>query len=134
MNYFKDNLRYLRMSRGLILEELGAVIGKGKSQISQYESGINEPPMSIARQLARYFNLTLDELFERDIRPNNSSPPPRPPERPPQEGENTEGPITESRGVARAEPLPQNKGDDLKEMRKQMLDMMLKIESLDSAG
>ena len=77
-NYFSENLRYLRQLKGFTLVECGDIFDLGKSQISLYENGKSYPPIPIARKICNYFNLSLSELFEMDLRPSappNGSPP-----------------------------------------------------------
>jgi transcriptional regulator with XRE-family HTH domain len=74
-NYFAENLRYLRQLKGLNLVELGEAFDLGKSQISLYENAKSYPPMPLARKISKFFGLTLDQLFESDVRPQEPSPP-----------------------------------------------------------
>jgi transcriptional regulator with XRE-family HTH domain len=68
-NFFAENLRYKRQVKGMNLVELGEVFELGKSQISLYENGKSYPPMSVARKICKYFGVSLDEMFESDMRP-----------------------------------------------------------------
>jgi transcriptional regulator with XRE-family HTH domain len=67
INYFKANFKYLRRNIGLTQTEIGAHLGIGKSQVSEYENGSSLPLMPMARKMARFFEVSLDELFESDL-------------------------------------------------------------------
>jgi transcriptional regulator with XRE-family HTH domain len=132
LDLLPSNILFERMRLKLTQRALAKELGfKGVGTVTFWESGKFEPPLATFLKLCKFFGRTPNEMLTSDLR--TLSPPPHPPERPPS-GENTEGVLQESGGVARAAPLPQNKGDDLKEMRRQMLDIMIKIESMDSTG
>ncbi len=61
-NRFKDILRELRMEKGLGQVELAAAIGVSKGVISLWENGLREPGMYSLMKLARFFNVSMDEL------------------------------------------------------------------------
>jgi transcriptional regulator with XRE-family HTH domain len=62
-NIFGERLKVLRKEKGLSLEEIGNVIGAGKSLIHAYEQGKSEPGMRASYKLARFFNVSLDWLI-----------------------------------------------------------------------
>ena len=65
MNYenkFKENLKELRLEKGLGQVELAKEIGVSKGVISLWENGLREPNMYSLILLAKYFKITLDEL------------------------------------------------------------------------
>ena len=61
-NRFKDILRELRTEKGLGQVELAAAIGVSKGVISLWENGLREPGMYSLMKLARFFNVSMDEL------------------------------------------------------------------------
>lgn len=61
-NKFKDNLKELRLEKGIGQVELSKEIGVSKGVISLWENGLREPNMYSLILLAKYFNITIDEL------------------------------------------------------------------------
>ena len=61
-NKFKDNLKELRLEKGLGQVELAKEIGVSKGVISLWENGLREPNMYSLILLAKFFKITLDEL------------------------------------------------------------------------
>lgn len=61
-NYFKDNLKQLRIDKGLGQTELAKTLGFSKGIISLWENGLREPGMFSLIKLAEFFNITIDEL------------------------------------------------------------------------
>ena len=58
----KDIIFKLRTEKGLGQVELAAAIGVSKGVISLWENGLREPGMSSLMKLARFFNVSMDEL------------------------------------------------------------------------
>lgn len=63
---FKDKLKELRKQRSITQEDLAKQIGISKSAIGMYESGQREPNFETLEIFADYFNVTMDELLDRD--------------------------------------------------------------------
>lgn len=61
-NYFKDNLKMLRLEMGIGQIELANQIGVSKGIISLWENGLREPNMSSLIELAKFFNVSIDVL------------------------------------------------------------------------
>lgn len=61
-NKFKDNLKELRLEKSLGQVELAKAIGVSKGVISLWENGLREPNMYSLIILAKFFNVTIDEL------------------------------------------------------------------------
>ena len=61
-NHFKENLKELRQERNLGQVDLAQAIGVSKGVISLWENGLREPNMYSLILLAKYFNVTIDEL------------------------------------------------------------------------
>lgn len=61
-NRFKNNLKELRIEKNLGQVELAKAIGVSKGVISLWENGLREPNMYSLILLAKYFNISIDEL------------------------------------------------------------------------
>ena len=59
------NLRYLRKSSNLTMEELGKKVNQASNSIYRYEAGINTPPVDTLCALADVFDVSLDFLVGR---------------------------------------------------------------------
>ncbi|MHB1929292.1 MAG: helix-turn-helix domain-containing protein [Acidimicrobiales bacterium] len=66
---FGQRLRHLRKAAGLTLDELGAVVARPASYLSQLENGHREPRLSTVNQLARALGCAAGDLL--DTRPPN---------------------------------------------------------------
>ena len=62
-NVFKNNLKMLRVERGLGQVELSQKLGLSKGIISLWENGLREPSMSSLIMLAKFFNVSVDYLL-----------------------------------------------------------------------
>ncbi len=56
-------LRLLRVEKDLTQEELGKILGVGKTTISQYENETRKPDAEMLRRIARFFNVSVDYLL-----------------------------------------------------------------------
>ena len=65
-NKFKDNLKKLRQEKNLGQVELAKAIGVSKGVISLWENGLREPNMYSLIILAKFFNISIDELVGLD--------------------------------------------------------------------
>ena len=61
-NKFKDNLKELRLDKNMGQVELAKAIGVSKGVISLWENGLREPNMYSLILLAKFFNISIDEL------------------------------------------------------------------------
>ena len=61
-NKFKENLKELRLEKNMGQVELAKAIGVGKGVISLWENGLREPNMYSLIIIAKFFNVTIDEL------------------------------------------------------------------------
>lgn len=67
---FSDKLKGLRKKKGLSMEELADNYNKkfdgklNKSTLSRYENGLQEPMINVVKNLATFFNVSLDYLTE----------------------------------------------------------------------
>jgi len=58
------NIKDLRERRGMSQDELGKLIGKTRSAISQYESGKITPRMGAIEDIAGVFGVTKDAIID----------------------------------------------------------------------
>lgn len=69
------NIRYLRRKNGWSLADLANRLGyKSFTTIHKWESGVNEPPLKTAHELARIFNVDIDDLVKVDLEYENNRP------------------------------------------------------------
>lgn len=59
---FQTRLRELRKNKKVNQTTLGKEIGVTLKQVQRYESGENEPTLSILRKLSDYFDVSIDYL------------------------------------------------------------------------
>lgn len=57
----------LRKGKNITQEQLGEFIGVSKGAISKWESGVSYPDIEMLPVLARFFEITIDELLNYDI-------------------------------------------------------------------
>jgi len=57
-------LKQLREEKGITQEALGNAIGQTKSNISKYERGTLEPSIDTLKQIAQFFDVSIDFLIE----------------------------------------------------------------------
>ena len=65
-NSFQENLKELRLEKGVGQVELAEKIGVSKGIISLWENGKREPTLSSLIALAKYFDVSLDSLVGMD--------------------------------------------------------------------
>lgn len=70
--HLAQNLKYLREQRSVNQNELAEILGVVQATIGNWEAGRREPELSMIVQLAEYFNVTLDDLVLKDLRPSVS--------------------------------------------------------------
>lgn len=61
-NSFSENLKELRLEKGIGQIELAEKIGVSKGIISLWENGKREPTLSSLIALAKFFDISLDSL------------------------------------------------------------------------
>jgi transcriptional regulator with XRE-family HTH domain len=59
-----ENIRNMRRKRGLTQEELGGLLGVGKSAVSRWESGEREVTLGTMRAIAAALDVPLESLVE----------------------------------------------------------------------
>lgn len=61
---FGHKLKYLREKKGLTQEQLAKKFNLLKSSISMYENNIRLPNVELIKELANYFNVSIDYLLD----------------------------------------------------------------------
>ena len=59
----RNHLERLRKERGIKQEELAEVLEVSRQTISSLEKGRYNPSIQLAFKIARYFDLTIEEIF-----------------------------------------------------------------------
>lgn len=60
-----ERIRALRKEKGLTQDDVAKVLGVARPTITVYESGSTEPSLKHLRVLAKYFDVTFDELIDK---------------------------------------------------------------------
>lgn len=60
----ESSIRLLRIQRGFSLEEVAKQVGISAGYLSQIESGKRQVSVAVCSEIASFFNVKLDELFE----------------------------------------------------------------------
>jgi transcriptional regulator with XRE-family HTH domain len=63
MNYFAHNLKLLRKEKGLTQPQLAQHLNISKGMVSFWENEVCEPTISNIIVVAKFFNITIDELL-----------------------------------------------------------------------
>ncbi len=61
-NKFKNNLKELRLEKGMGQVELAKSLGVSKGVVSLWENGLREPTMYSLILISKFFNVSIDEL------------------------------------------------------------------------
>ena len=59
----KNRLEELRKEKGIKQEELAAVLEVSRQTIGSLENGRYNPSITLAFRIARYFGLSIEEIF-----------------------------------------------------------------------
>lgn len=63
MNYFAQNLKYLRIEKNLTQPDLAQALQVSKGMISFWENGKYEPTATNIIAVAEFFNVSIDDLL-----------------------------------------------------------------------
>jgi len=65
----KNRIEAIRKERGIRQEEFARSLGVSRQTISSLENGRYNPSITLAFKIARYFDMTIEELFifEEDV-------------------------------------------------------------------
>ena len=67
----KNRIESIRKERGILQEEFAKAMGVSRQTISSLENGRYNPSIMLAYKIARYFGMTIEEVFifeEEDLR------------------------------------------------------------------
>ena len=70
MEYFVDNIKYLRKKSGLSQVEFAALFGKEGSTVSNWEIGRRSPITADMIMIAEHFHIKLDDLMFTNLATN----------------------------------------------------------------
>ena len=59
----KNRIEAIRKAMGIRQEEFAKAMGVSRQTISSLETGRYNPSIQLAYKIARYFNLTIEEVF-----------------------------------------------------------------------
>lgn len=59
----RNKIEELRRARGVRQEELARAMGVSRQTISSLENGRYNPSIMLAYKIARYFGMTIEEVF-----------------------------------------------------------------------
>ena len=59
----KNRIEAIRKERGIRQEEFAKVLGVSRQTISSLENGRYNPSIQLAFKIARYFDMTIEEVF-----------------------------------------------------------------------
>lgn len=59
----KNRIEEIRRTRGIRQEEFARAMGVSRQTISSLETGRYNPSIFLAYRIARFFNLTIEEVF-----------------------------------------------------------------------
>jgi putative transcriptional regulator len=62
-NYMKNRLEELRRQRGIRQEELALALKVSRQTIGSLENGRYNPSIILAFKIARYFGMSIEEIF-----------------------------------------------------------------------
>lgn len=73
-NYFTENLKFLRIQKGFTQDELAKKMDKDYSTIGKWELGQRNPIMSDIIKLSEIFNVSVQDLVEKNLRIKTQTP------------------------------------------------------------
>ena len=59
----KNRIEEIRKERGIRQEDFAKCMGVSRQTISSLENGRYNPSITLAYKIARYFNMTIEEVF-----------------------------------------------------------------------
>ncbi len=67
MNFFANNIKYLRKQKGITQSDLANKLGINRPKIGSYEEGRAEPKLTIIQRIAHYYKVNIDDLLSIDL-------------------------------------------------------------------
>lgn len=71
MHHFKRNIVWLRQSTHLSQEKFGELFSISRAQMDSYEKKSSIPTIPIVNKICKYFNITLDQIFNEELDENS---------------------------------------------------------------
>ena len=59
----KNNIEQIRKERGIRQEEFAKLLGVSRQTISSLETGRYNPSIFLAHKIAKFFDMTIEEVF-----------------------------------------------------------------------
>ena len=59
----KNKIEDIRKERGILQDELAKALGVSRQTISSLENGRYNPSILLAHKIARYFGMTIEQVF-----------------------------------------------------------------------
>ena len=59
----KNRIECIRKERGLLQDEMAKALGVSRQTISSLENGRYNPSIMLAHKIAKYFAMTIEEVF-----------------------------------------------------------------------
>ncbi len=72
---FADKLKELRNKEGISQAALGKALNMSQQGIAKWETGSTSPNPEMLRKIAQYFNVSIDELLDNDIKKSSGEKP-----------------------------------------------------------
>lgn len=63
MQHIGDKIKMLRKNKGMTQEQLAEILSVSSQTVSKWENAVSTPDISLLPVIARYFGITMDELF-----------------------------------------------------------------------
>ncbi len=73
MNFFSQNIRYLRKTRKMTQDDLAIELDIKRSLIGSYEENRAMPKIQILRKIAAFFRVTIDDMVSMDLQKRKPS-------------------------------------------------------------
>lgn len=67
MNYFKENIKFLRKQKSITQGSIALQVDKGQTTIGNWENGISEPNINELILLSNFFGISLTDLVCTDL-------------------------------------------------------------------
>ena len=66
MHFLSKNLRFVRQSKGMKLDDFG-FMGLSKGTLSNYELNKTEPKIELLVELSKFYGYSIDDLINKDL-------------------------------------------------------------------
>ena len=68
MNYFSDNIIFLRKKKGLTQEEFAKSVGISRNMIASYENKVRLPKLDTLIAISNIYNISIDDLLKKKMK------------------------------------------------------------------